>query len=143
MSLYRFIVPPTNEQGSHNGTCSSSYGQTYRQRALEDYNSSRAREGLPPLTKMPRGTRYKRIKLVTVERVLPAHWASYLINSDASGLADADKAACDKYFAGQKLGAPVSCSDEPEFRQRNDSGISLATDCLTYSFLIHEEKDVK
>lgn len=59
---YRFTVPPTAEQGSHAGTCSASARETYRQNALADYNSARAHDGLPPLSRMPRGTRYARIR---------------------------------------------------------------------------------
>ena len=30
----------------------------------------------------------------------PAHWASYLINADATGIDDADAKAADRYFKG-------------------------------------------
>jgi hypothetical protein len=58
---YRFTVPPTRHVGSYSGNCSASYGETYRQNALADYNSARAHDGLPPLSRMPNGTRYKRV----------------------------------------------------------------------------------
>lgn len=58
MKTYRFTVPPTSAMGSHSGTCSASYSETYRQNALWDYNQSRAREGLAPLSRMPSGTYY-------------------------------------------------------------------------------------
>jgi hypothetical protein len=60
-TTYRFTVPPTAEQGSYSGNCSASYGETYRQNALADYNSARWHDGLPPLSRMPKGTRYKRV----------------------------------------------------------------------------------
>lgn len=74
--------------------------------------------------------------LTTVEYVLPAHWASYLISRDASGIDPADRQAADNFISNHGLLAPVSCSDESEFRHRNDSGIPLACDCLTYFFLV-------
>ncbi len=60
-ALYRFTVPPTREQGSHSGNCRDGYGETYRKDALRDYNSARAHDGLDPIARMPRGTRYARI----------------------------------------------------------------------------------
>lgn len=54
----RFTVPPTREVGSYSGTCSASYGETLAQSALWDYNSARAHDGLPPLSRMPAGTVY-------------------------------------------------------------------------------------
>lgn len=30
----------------------------------------------------------------------PAHWASYLVNADATGIDDADAKAADRYFKG-------------------------------------------
>jgi len=58
---YTVKVPPTNEQGSYTTTVSSSgkWGtQTYRQQALQDYNSCRAHDGLEPVKRMPAGTSY-------------------------------------------------------------------------------------
>lgn len=58
---YQVKVPPTAEQGSYTTTAESSYGQTYRQAALQDYNSCRAHDGLPPVSRMPAGTTYTAI----------------------------------------------------------------------------------
>jgi hypothetical protein len=55
-----FTVPPTSEQGSYQGTASASYGETLAQSALWDYNSARAHDGLPPLSRMPAGTTYRK-----------------------------------------------------------------------------------
>ena len=52
---YKVTVPPTNEQGSYT-TIATSLAD-----ALLDYNSCRAHDGLPPLSKMPNGTKYERI----------------------------------------------------------------------------------
>lgn len=61
-TTYRFTVPPTMEQGGYVGTCRSGYGETYRQHALWDYNSARAHDGLPPLSRMPKGTKYMKLR---------------------------------------------------------------------------------
>ena len=58
MKTIKFSVPPTREQGSHTGTCSASNGETLAASALWDYNSARAHDGLPPLSRMPAGTVY-------------------------------------------------------------------------------------
>lgn len=58
---YTVTVPPTAEVGSYKTTVTSSgkWGnQTYRQAALQDYNSCRAHDGLPPVRRMPAGTCY-------------------------------------------------------------------------------------
>lgn len=55
---YRVNVPPTTEQGSYKTIVSGSWGQTYRSEALQDYNSARAHDGLPPVKRMPAGTTY-------------------------------------------------------------------------------------
>ncbi len=55
---YKFTVPPTRNVGSYSGTCSATYGETYQQNALSDYNSVRAHDGLAPLKRMPAGTVY-------------------------------------------------------------------------------------
>ena len=67
--------------------------------------------------------------LETVTYTLPAYWASYLINGDASGIGDDDKRAADKFISDNSLPAPVSCSDESWFDHSNDAG-TLAGDVL-------------
>ena len=59
MVKYKVTVPPTMEQGSYTTIVS---GLNYRKDALQDYNSCRAHDGLPPLQRMPAGTAYTRIK---------------------------------------------------------------------------------
>lgn len=58
MKSYTVKVPPTAEQGSYTTTARAGYGQTMRACALQDYNSARAHDGLPPVKRMPAGTRY-------------------------------------------------------------------------------------
>ncbi len=55
---YKVTVPPTMEQGSYTTIVTDSYRETKAQAALWDYNSARDHDGLPPLKKMPRGTKY-------------------------------------------------------------------------------------
>ena len=55
---YSVKVPPTAEQGSYVTTVRGSGYQTYRAEALQDYNSARAHDGLPPVSRMPAGTVY-------------------------------------------------------------------------------------
>ena len=58
---YTVTVPPTAQMGSYKTTVSSSgkWGtETIAQKALWDYNSARAHDGLPPVSRMPAGTRY-------------------------------------------------------------------------------------
>jgi len=58
MKSIKFSAPPTHDQGSHVGTASASNGETLAASALWDYNSARAHDGLPPLSRMPAGTVY-------------------------------------------------------------------------------------
>lgn len=53
--------------------------------------------------------------LEPVTYTLPAYWASYLINGDASGISDNDRNQCDAFLAREGLPGPVSCSDESWF----------------------------
>jgi len=71
-----------------------------------------------------------------IKYVLPAYWASYLINNDDSGMVGDDKVRSDKFLNDNKLPFPVSCSDESFFSGHNDAG-TLAGDCLEYTFLIN------
>jgi hypothetical protein len=70
---------------------------------------------------------------------LPAYWASYLINGDASGLEDGEQERVDEFLAREGLPAPVSCSDEAYFSRHNDAHIGLAGDVLHYTFLVETE----
>jgi hypothetical protein len=55
---YTVTVPPTMEQGSYKTIVKSGRSETLAQQALWDYNSARAHDGLPPVSRMPAGTRY-------------------------------------------------------------------------------------
>lgn len=53
---------------------------------------------------------------------LPAYYASYLINGDASGLTDAKQIAIDKFILESDVGGCVGCSDDSWFAWSNDLG---------------------
>ena len=55
-------VPCTNDQGNTSFDASDSYSETVAKNALWTYNSMRAHDGQEPLTKMPKGTTYERVK---------------------------------------------------------------------------------
>lgn len=61
MTRYKFTVPPTMEVGSYSGIASDDYGQSYQKEALWDYNNARDHDGLQPLKRMPKGTKYVRL----------------------------------------------------------------------------------
>lgn len=70
-------------------------------------------------------------------RYLPAHWANYLVNGDASGMSDEEQAECDAWMDAEDSLDLLSanCVGEPEFRTRNDAG-TLACDCCLFLFTI-------
>lgn len=61
MARFKVTVPPTMEQGSYVTVVSDGFRQTAAQAALQDYNSARAHDGLPPIRRMPAGTKYVRL----------------------------------------------------------------------------------
>jgi len=67
------------------------------------------------------------------EYLLPAHWASALINGDYSGLDYKEADELDAWVRFAKPGYCVGCSDEAEFCGRNDA-TNLGGDCLVFTF---------
>ena len=55
---YKVIVPPTMQVGSYKTIANSSPMTTAREDALQDYNSARDHDGLPPLKRLPQGTQF-------------------------------------------------------------------------------------
>lgn len=74
---YKVKVPPTAEQGSYTTTARSSYMQSYRAAALQDYNSCRAHDGLEPVRRMPVGTVYEKLCSLITEIVSIAQTATH------------------------------------------------------------------
>lgn len=77
-------------------------------------------------------------RITTATYSMPAHWASYLINGDASGLDDDDIAQADAAIKDIGLGSPVDVS-ESDFRRGGDYG-SLAGDYADYTFHVIEDE---
>lgn len=69
---------------------------------------------------------------------LPAYWASYLINGDASGMSDTDRAICGDFLAVRGLRAAdcLNVSDDTWFAWRNDA-TDLGGDVATFTFRAH------
>jgi len=65
-----------------------------------------------------------------------SHWASYLINGDASGMELEDIEPCVALLKWVGCGDPVDCEDAG-FMWRHDASRfgALAGDCQTYTFL--------
>lgn len=76
-------------------------------------------------------------RLETVTATAPAHWASYLVNGDDSGLEPEEKRQAAKFAAW--LGAwPVDCS-EAGFMWTHDAMRvcgALAAECESYTALV-------
>jgi hypothetical protein len=73
--------------------------------------------------------------LKTEMRLLPAYWASYLINGDASGMTEHDRKACDAYLAREGVPTPVDCTDAG-FCRGSDAYPNIGGDCCEFTFLI-------
>lgn len=68
---YTVNVPPTRDQGSSAFYASASYNETMRQNALWTYNKMREHDGLDPIGRMPKGTKYIRNGRATFVRNAP------------------------------------------------------------------------
>lgn len=72
----------------------------------------------------------------TATYTLPAHWACYLINGDASGMDESEVAAVDKFTEDHCLLDALTCTDDEEFKHTHDAsdyGV-LACTCLDFTF---------
>ena len=65
--------------------------------------------------------------------ILPAYWASALINEDYSGLEDTEGKELKSFLESIPNLYCVNCSEESFFSWSPDAG--LPGDCLEYSFL--------
>lgn len=81
--------------------------------------------------------------LITETFSLPAHWASYLINGDATsfslndGGGDAELKMIDDWLEANTTGGCLDCSEQPEFSWHNDGPEpSLGCDVLDYTFAV-------
>ncbi len=69
---------------------------------------------------------------------LPAYWASYLINGDASGLDRFEIKEIDCWCRGNNVGNCLDCSDEAGFAWGND-GTDQGGDVLDFTFEVLEK----
>lgn len=75
--------------------------------------------------------------LTSIEYTLPAYWASYLVNGDASGLEDGEQETIDAWLSSQgNIGQCVDVSEDTWFAWRNDSNNGLGGDVATFAFLV-------
>lgn len=58
MDKYRVLVPPTMNMGSYRTIVDDDGYLSKERQALNDYNMVRAYDNLPPLKRMPNGTKY-------------------------------------------------------------------------------------
>jgi hypothetical protein len=74
--------------------------------------------------------------IIKSEYVLPAYWASALLNGDSSGMSEAECDDMDAWYRHETPGWCVDVSDEEEFAMSNDAttiGGAVAT------FTFHKE----
>lgn len=75
--------------------------------------------------------------MITETYILPAYWASALINADYSGLEDIDIQELERFIARNKEEGKrfycIDCSEESYFTPYNDAH-TLACDVLEYTF---------
>lgn len=74
------------------------------------------------------------MKIRTETCTLPAYWAPYLMNGDATGY-DGDEIREMRDFMKNRpyLGEALGCSENPEYKTRNDAN-NFGCDCLDFSF---------
>lgn len=77
----------------------------------------------------------------TVRYLLPAHWATYLINGDDSAFflnhdeGDEEIDMIENWLTDHKLGSCLDCSDESRFSWHNDGpNPNLGGDVMEYLF---------
>lgn len=74
----------------------------------------------------------------TESYILPAHWASYLINGDASGYTDEEAMEIEDFC--NDLGPCIDVTDEEEFRWVNDAN-NLGGSVATFHFQVLEDRE--
>lgn len=77
------------------------------------------------------------MKIETEEFTLPAHWASFLVNGDDSGLSREERTEIEAWERRVERRCwsfwCVGVSDESFFAHRNDAN-NLGADCATFTF---------
>ena len=81
------------------------------------------------------------MKLLTETYTLPAHWASYLINGDDSGLEDSEAVEVRDWLKGHPwLGDCLDCTNEQEFSWENDAN-DLGGSVADFVFHVHLSRE--
>ena len=76
-------------------------------------------------------------KLLTETYTLPAHWASYLINGDDTGLEFWESLEIVHWLKGRPwLGECLDCKNEEEFSWKNDAN-DLGGSTAEFTFQVH------
>ena len=102
---------------------------------------------------MPNGATIANIE--TADFVLPAYWASYLINGDDSGQTVGETAEIDRWVnqcevdaivtegvtvSAKHLAGCLNVSDDTRFSWWNDANNGLGGDVETFTFLLTEQE---
>ena len=77
----------------------------------------------------------------TVNLILPAHWASALVNADYTGMEDHEIVEVDTWQNSNTHNSPLAVSAEPEFVAYHDAVNVLPAECLEYTFESFTGKD--
>lgn len=109
-----------------------------------DLLQERKKEGLPYITYED----FEKTLPVFAEYTLPASWASYLVNSDSSGLEEDEIKEVDEFVNNEMKNnsfESFNCtgtSDEPYFKRSSDAN-NLGGDMLDYTFLVSSGKKIE
>lgn len=73
---------------------------------------------------------------------LPTHWASYLVNSDPTGLNDDEQETVDRFIDGEGLGHCIWVREESSFMKYHDARLYgvLAGECSEYTFSVGDKE---
>ena len=79
----------------------------------------------------------------TVNLILPAHWASALVNADYTGMDDREIVELETWQNSNTNthNSPLAVSAEPEFVAFHDAPGVLPAECLEYTFEAFTGKD--
>lgn len=70
-----------------------------------------------------------------IEYILPAHWASALVNGDKSGFSDEESEALEAWLNHEGVGSCVDVSEDAFFSPTHDARFYvLHCDCLKFTF---------
>lgn len=76
-----------------------------------------------------------KMKIKTETFLLPVHWASYLINGDASGYTDAEQAEVQEWEVAHAPGPCIGCDNTAELSYLGDDGVGMCERAV-YTFQV-------